>query len=71
MKKPLLAERDAWAARHGDANLANAGPAVTSSMHGLHGLHGLHGPHGPHGPHGRHDDDRPRALSAAGKGCRP
>ncbi|MCA7990624.1 hypothetical protein LGM63_08240 [Burkholderia cepacia] len=62
MKKPLLAERDAWAARRGDANLANAGPAVTSSMHGLHGLHGLHG---------RHDDDRPRALSAAGKGCRP
>ncbi|HDR9758882.1 TPA: hypothetical protein ACK3Q6_004199 [Burkholderia cepacia] len=59
MKKPLLAERDAWAARHGDANLANAGPAVTSSMHGLRGLHG------------RHDDDRPRALSAAGKGCRP
>ncbi|MCA8342631.1 hypothetical protein LGN44_14080 [Burkholderia cepacia] len=59
MKKPLVAERDAWAARHGDANLANAGPAVTSSMHGLHGLHG------------RHDDDRPRALSAAGKGCRP
>ncbi|WP_146756302.1 hypothetical protein [Burkholderia cepacia] len=65
MKKPLLAERDAWAARHGDANLANAGPAVTSSMHGLHGLRGLHG------PHGRHDDDRPRVLSAAGKGCRP
>ncbi|WP_431206864.1 hypothetical protein [Burkholderia cepacia] len=62
MKKPLLAERDAWAARHGDANLANAGPAVTSSMHGLRGLRGLHG---------RHDDDRPRALSAAGKGCRP
>ncbi|WP_133295625.1 hypothetical protein [Burkholderia reimsis] len=59
MKKPLLAERDAWAARHGDANLANAGPAVTSSMHGLHG------------PRGRHDDDLPRALSAAGKGCRP
>ncbi|MGN8189578.1 hypothetical protein [Burkholderia cepacia] len=56
MKKPLLAQRDAWAARHGDANLANAGPAVTSSMHG---------------PRGRHDDDRPRALSAAGKGCRP
>ncbi|QOH31926.1 hypothetical protein C7S14_5278 [Burkholderia cepacia] len=56
MKKPLLAERDAWAARRGDANLANAGPAVTSPMHGLHG---------------RHDDDRPRALSAAGKGCRP
>ncbi|ERJ37156.1 hypothetical protein L810_8527 [Burkholderia sp. AU4i] len=59
MKKPLVAERDAWAARHGDANLANAGPAVTSSMHGLHRRHG------------RHDDDRPRALSAAGKGCRP
>ncbi|MBE2967090.1 hypothetical protein IMT09_03025 [Burkholderia cepacia] len=58
MKKLLLAERDAWAARRGDANLANAGPAVTSSMHGLHGLHGRH-------------DDRPRALSAAGKGCRP
>ncbi|WP_155632309.1 hypothetical protein [Burkholderia cepacia] len=58
MKKPLVAERDAWAARRGDANLANAGPAVTSSMHGLHGLHGRH-------------DDRPRALSAAGKGCRP
>ncbi|MCA7938561.1 hypothetical protein AB5985_06655 [Burkholderia cepacia] len=65
MKKPLLAQRDAWAARHGGANLANAGPAVTSSMHGLHGLHGLRG------PRGRHDDDRPRALSAAGKGCRP
>ncbi|WP_175861564.1 hypothetical protein [Burkholderia cepacia] len=37
MKKPLLAQRDARAARHGGANLANAGPAVASSMHGLRG----------------------------------
>ncbi|MGT0190715.1 hypothetical protein ACJ51O_11165 [Burkholderia pyrrocinia] len=39
MKERLLAERGAWAARYGDANLANAGPALTSSMHGSREQH--------------------------------